>query len=468
MKIIFTLLALYSGCVFSIECPQQPKQTSSEISVDVNASVGRLKSIGVGELKAKIYKEQKDLLGKYPNADKLYLETMFFSSYCSMLNESSISEKEKLNRIELYRGFILKDPSRSQNKIDKSKPTGGAYFNNSQSNTQAVLNNSPGAIVNQSAGVSGDVVASISKSYENNLNNLSKELLPYKDGSKALFITSQIVDKTVTNRAEAIAIVAKFAKDDFWFDFSERYSEKLPIQALKDLITLNLFGELHNPEFLKEIAAKGYMDLSLPKGLDSIKSKNEKIFLLKEIISRLHIKEEEKDLFKISVEVLSDSGEMELEKFYEKIKNEIIIGNIDELSKSFSYVKYVLLLKEANSVNDRLLVESSIKDKWMRIKLGIDTIPKSPQLISKFTVPTGLTDEKMGIYNRIVDTSALNDDDKRKLIDKLPKFNKDRINSLNSIIDEAEQKLIEVNLKYQNELKALNERHLESWKKRIE
>ena len=87
----------------AIECPKMPEQTNKEWDVQVQAAVGRIGPVKGAELETRTRKAVKDLMGKLPEADKVYLEQMMYATYCSALrDDTTLSESEKASRIRAY------------------------------------------------------------------------------------------------------------------------------------------------------------------------------------------------------------------------------------------------------------------------------------------------------------------------------------------------------------------------------
>lgn len=98
-----SLLLLYQASSFSLECPKQPEQVSRDWEVEVNAAVAKIGPVSGGELRNKTKNATQDLLGKLPDAGKIYLQQMMFSAYCTSLrDDKTISEAEKTARLREY------------------------------------------------------------------------------------------------------------------------------------------------------------------------------------------------------------------------------------------------------------------------------------------------------------------------------------------------------------------------------
>ncbi len=97
------ILSLCRSVSFSLECPNQPIQVTRDWEVEVNAAVAKIGPVSGGELKNKTKNVTQDLLGKLPDAGKVYLQQMMFSAYCTGLRDDrTISEAEKVARLRDY------------------------------------------------------------------------------------------------------------------------------------------------------------------------------------------------------------------------------------------------------------------------------------------------------------------------------------------------------------------------------
>ena len=93
---------------YSLECPKPPEQVNKDWDVEVNASIAKIAILKGPELKTKTKNATYDLLGKLPDASKIYLEQMMFSAYCTALrDDKTIKESEKANLLKEYRKGIL-------------------------------------------------------------------------------------------------------------------------------------------------------------------------------------------------------------------------------------------------------------------------------------------------------------------------------------------------------------------------
>ncbi|MBZ5550103.1 MAG: hypothetical protein LAO22_19445 [Acidobacteriia bacterium] len=122
------ILLACNGSAFSLDCPKAPEQVSKEWEVEVNAAVAKIGPIKGGDLATKTKRTTQDLLGKLPDAGRIYLEQMMFSAYCSALrDDKTLAEGEKAKRLNEYiievRKTINKAPASSGTK---TKPTARA------------------------------------------------------------------------------------------------------------------------------------------------------------------------------------------------------------------------------------------------------------------------------------------------------------------------------------------------------
>lgn len=87
----------------ALDCPPMPQQARKDVQVEVKAAVGKIGPLRGAELETATKAVTQDLLGKLPQADRVYLEQMMYASYCSALrDDKTISESEKGNRIRAY------------------------------------------------------------------------------------------------------------------------------------------------------------------------------------------------------------------------------------------------------------------------------------------------------------------------------------------------------------------------------
>jgi uncharacterized protein len=88
---------------YALDCPKIPEQTNKEWDVEVKAAVGKIGPVKGAELETRTKKAVLDLMGKLPQADKVYLEQMMYATYCSALrDDKTLSESEKAARIRAY------------------------------------------------------------------------------------------------------------------------------------------------------------------------------------------------------------------------------------------------------------------------------------------------------------------------------------------------------------------------------
>jgi hypothetical protein len=90
--------------VFAMECPAPPAQSRKDWDTEVRAEVGRIGVVRGAQLESKVRTATVDLLGKLPGADRLYLEQMMFSAYCTALRDDpKVPGAEKSRQILEYR-----------------------------------------------------------------------------------------------------------------------------------------------------------------------------------------------------------------------------------------------------------------------------------------------------------------------------------------------------------------------------
>jgi hypothetical protein len=70
----------------------------------VKAEVGRIGFVRGAQLETRVKSATQDLMGKLPGADRVYLEQMMFSAYCTALRDDpNISGTDKSKQILEYR-----------------------------------------------------------------------------------------------------------------------------------------------------------------------------------------------------------------------------------------------------------------------------------------------------------------------------------------------------------------------------
>jgi hypothetical protein len=92
-------LAIAPALAWSLNCPELPKQTNKDWNAEIEAAVGRLGPAKAAEVGIRANAVTRDLMGKLPNADIVYLEQMMYATYCSALKGASLTEEEKSNRL---------------------------------------------------------------------------------------------------------------------------------------------------------------------------------------------------------------------------------------------------------------------------------------------------------------------------------------------------------------------------------
>jgi hypothetical protein len=118
------LISLLTQDVYALECPPPITQISKDWEVEVNATVAKIGPAKGPELKTKTKNATQNLLDKLPASDRIYLEHMMYSTYCSSLrDDKQISDSEKSRRLHEYNSEIRKTitayspgRSRDQNK----------------------------------------------------------------------------------------------------------------------------------------------------------------------------------------------------------------------------------------------------------------------------------------------------------------------------------------------------------------
>ncbi len=88
----------------ALDCPEPPKQAPKDWNIQVAADVARIGPVRGGELTTRVQTVTQDLMGKLPGADRVYLEQMMFSAYCSALrDDKTMPEAAKAQQVLEYR-----------------------------------------------------------------------------------------------------------------------------------------------------------------------------------------------------------------------------------------------------------------------------------------------------------------------------------------------------------------------------
>jgi hypothetical protein len=94
----------------ALDCPAAPIQANKDWETQVRAEIGKIGPVTGSQLETRVKSVTSDLMGKLPGADKLYLEQMMFSAYCSALRgDKTISESAKAKQILEYRRELRKN-----------------------------------------------------------------------------------------------------------------------------------------------------------------------------------------------------------------------------------------------------------------------------------------------------------------------------------------------------------------------
>lgn len=98
-----SLVLGYQGIGLALVCEKAPEQTSQDWEAEVNAAVARIGPVSGGAATTKLKMENKDLLGKLPDAGKIYMELKMLAIYCSSLRDNTaISESTRTYKLEKY------------------------------------------------------------------------------------------------------------------------------------------------------------------------------------------------------------------------------------------------------------------------------------------------------------------------------------------------------------------------------
>ncbi len=101
--LFWLLTAFLSSTSHALECPRVPEQARNDLEIVVRSAVGKIGAVKESELESRTRSVTRDLLGKLPKADKVYLELMMYAAYCSTLrDDANLTEAQKGARIRAY------------------------------------------------------------------------------------------------------------------------------------------------------------------------------------------------------------------------------------------------------------------------------------------------------------------------------------------------------------------------------
>jgi len=125
---LFILLAV--GNALGLDCPKAPEQVKKDWEVEVAAAIVKIGPVKGGELATRTRNATHDLLGKLPDAGRIYLEQMMFAAYCSALrDDKTIKDSEKAKLLKAYsaevRNTIARSSSRGKEKSSNQRTDGG-------------------------------------------------------------------------------------------------------------------------------------------------------------------------------------------------------------------------------------------------------------------------------------------------------------------------------------------------------
>lgn len=102
------LLAV-AGPARAMDCPAPPVQANKDWDTQVRAQVGKIGPVTGAQLETRVRSATRDLMGRLPGADRVYLEQMMFAAYCSALRaDKTLSESAKAGQILAYRRELQK------------------------------------------------------------------------------------------------------------------------------------------------------------------------------------------------------------------------------------------------------------------------------------------------------------------------------------------------------------------------
>ena len=124
VRIVTLAAALIPAAASALDCPPSPQQTKSDWATEVDAAVGRIGPAKGLELAVKAKSATLSLLDRLPEANRVYLEQMMYSAYCSAIRaDRSSSEADKAALIRTYNREVR---ATIQQQNVSANPSGGA------------------------------------------------------------------------------------------------------------------------------------------------------------------------------------------------------------------------------------------------------------------------------------------------------------------------------------------------------
>ena len=100
---VIAVIALLVSPSFAIECPPFPEQTNRDWEAGVSAEVAKIGTLKGPGANAKVKTITNNLLAKYPDAGKYYIEQMMTAMYCSTIrDDKSLTDAQRRKLVEDY------------------------------------------------------------------------------------------------------------------------------------------------------------------------------------------------------------------------------------------------------------------------------------------------------------------------------------------------------------------------------
>jgi hypothetical protein len=132
------------GRAFALDCPKMPEQINKDWEVEVNAAIAKIGPVKGGELRTRTNNATKDLLGKLPDAGRVYLKQMMYSAYCSALrDDNTIKESEKAKLLMEYNREVRKAITTSPPFVPKPATKPSKDQSKGETKTQQKLKSAP-------------------------------------------------------------------------------------------------------------------------------------------------------------------------------------------------------------------------------------------------------------------------------------------------------------------------------------
>lgn len=131
ISIAFVLIVNLSRAFAVIQCPDPPSQISKDTKTTIDLAIGKLAKVSAVQGSVDVQRTTLDLLSRVPQADRIYLEQMMFSAFCSSVRDSTdLTDAQKSKEILKYaidlrntlQGAAIPMPSKLPHQYKSKEP----------------------------------------------------------------------------------------------------------------------------------------------------------------------------------------------------------------------------------------------------------------------------------------------------------------------------------------------------------